>query len=394
MINNLLKHRELVLKIAEIGSQNPNPPLISDLFPFRHYFDDTGKIITEKLSENDGLWTRREILTRFLFLQAVLDQGPDIIGIRQLLRDVTNNLYQNEVRFLHRPLDFFKEVGLSSDEILQNHEAIKKVRAEDWAKENKSTANRYNLFMDNAKQVLGYAVYRWGVPLAVPYLLEKDLQKNNQNSIEPLVNFIESFVSAENMSQEIKDNIRYGLGKAIGDKAAHLFAKWYVYTFKLCRNNNKSWGNLSYELPFDSNVGRVLFRTGYLLQLTTLQELESWQVIQRNAGKGGKHYLRVTNLRGQSVDIDDVNFKNDYDNIVINYLCTKKRPPKYIEIQQIFNALLLNSQFGIGQLDDGIIHIGTKFCRNHEEPLCSNCPLNSLCEGFNNQNELIDEYRT
>ncbi|MDR1792010.1 MAG: hypothetical protein LBR36_00995, partial [Bacteroidales bacterium] len=89
MINNLLKHKELVLKIAEIGSQNPNPPLISDLFPFRHYFDDTGEIITEKLSENDGLWTRREILTRFLFLQAVLDQGPDIIGIRQLLKDVT-----------------------------------------------------------------------------------------------------------------------------------------------------------------------------------------------------------------------------------------------------------------------------------------------------------------
>jgi len=27
------------------------------------------------------------------------------------------------------------------------------------------------------------------------------------------------------MSQEIKDNERYGLGKAIGDKAAHLFAK-------------------------------------------------------------------------------------------------------------------------------------------------------------------------
>lgn len=346
------------------------------------------------MSENDGLWTRREILTRFLFLQAVLDQGPDIDGIRKLLKDVTNNLYQKEVRILHKPLDFFKEIGLSVDEILDNHEKIKTIRAANWANENKSTANRYNLFMDNAKQVLGYAVYRWGVPLAVPYLLEKDLQKNNKNSTEPLVDFLESFVSSEIMSQQIKDNVRYGLGKAIGDKAAHLFAKWYIYTFNLSRKNTNSWGNLSFELPFDSNVGRVLFRTGYLLELTTLQDLENWQVVQKNAGKGGKHYLRVTNLRGQKVDIQDINLKNIYDDITMNYLCTKKRLPKNIEIQQTFNAFLLNSQYGIGQLDDGIIHIGTTFCRNHDVPLCENCPIKDLCEGFNNRKELIDEYRT
>ncbi|GHV15955.1 hypothetical protein AGMMS49938_15330 [Fibrobacterales bacterium] len=391
---NLDKCKKLILEIAEVGSQNPNPPLINDLFPFRHYFDDKGNLMQKKLSEIDGLWTRREILTRFLFLQAVLDQGPDIEGIRKLLKDVTNNLYKKEVRILHRPLDFFKEVGFSVDEILQNHETIKKLRAEDWARENKSTANRYNLFMDNAKQVLGYAVYRWGVPLAVPYLLEKDLQKNNQTSTEPLVDFIESFESSEIMSEQIKDNVRYGLGKAIGDKAAHLFAKWFVYTFNLGRKNYNSWGNLSYELPFDSNVGRVLFRTGYLLELTNLNDLESWQVIQKNAGKGGKHYIRVTNLRGQKVDIGDENFKKNYDDIAMNFLHTKKRSPKNIEIQQTVNALLLNSQYGIGQLDDGIIHIGTNFCRNHDAPLCKNCPLKNLCEGYNNKNELIDEYRT
>jgi hypothetical protein len=121
--------------------------------------------------------------------------------------------------------------------------------------------------MDNSKQVLGYAVYRWGVPLAVPYLLEKDLTKNNQQSTEPLVDFLESFDSSEKMSQEIKDDERYGLGKAIGDKAAHLFAKWYIQTFSLCRKNDVNWGKLSYEVPFDSNVGRVLFRTGFLLEL-------------------------------------------------------------------------------------------------------------------------------
>jgi hypothetical protein len=238
---NINKCKDLLLKIAEIGSQNANVPLIHDLFPFSHYFDSNGNIIKDKLSDNDGLWTRREILTRFLFLQAVLDQGPDITGIRQLLKDVTNNLYQKEVRILHKPLDFFKELGISVDEILQNHEKIKKTNAAKWATENRSTANRYNLFMDNSKQVLGYAVYRWGVPLAVPYLLEKDLQKNNKVTAEPLVDFLQSFISSEIMSREIKDHQRYGLGKAIGDKATHLFAKWYVHTFHLCNKQDISW---------------------------------------------------------------------------------------------------------------------------------------------------------
>jgi len=313
------KCKKMLLRIAEIGKQNASVPLIQDLFPFHHYFDDDGNIIENHLSENDGLWTRREILTRFLFLQAVLDQGPDILGIRQLLKNVTNNLYKNEIRILHKPLDFFKEFGISVDEILHNHEKIKNLRSEKWAIENKSTANRYNLFMDNSKQVLGYAVYRWGVPLAVPYLLEKDLHKNNEISTEPLVDFLESFISSEIMSREIKDNLRYGLGKAIGDKAAHLFAKWYVHTFKLGKKNQ---------------------------------------------------------------------------NIAVNYLKTKKRSPKNIEIQQAFNVFLKNSNYGIGHLDDGMIYIGTNFCMNHDVPLCENCPIKEICEGYNNKNELINEYRT
>jgi len=68
---NLDKCKNLLLKIAEVGRQNASVPLIQDLFPFRHYFDGDGQIIENQLSENDGLWTRREILTRFLFLQAV-----------------------------------------------------------------------------------------------------------------------------------------------------------------------------------------------------------------------------------------------------------------------------------------------------------------------------------
>jgi len=390
------KCKELLLNIAEVGKKNPSPPHIQDLFPFRYYFDKNGILIKEKLSENDGLWTRREILTRFLFLQSVLDQGPDIIGIRHFLKDVTNSLYQKEVRFLHRPLDFFKELGISVDEILQKHENIKQSRASIWAKENKSSAGRYNLFMDNSTQVLGYAVYRWGVPLAVPYLLEKDLQKENKQSNEPLVDYLESYNSSELMSNAMKDNQRYGLGKAIGDKAAHLFAKWYVHTFELSKRNDISWGKLSYELPFDSNAGRVLFRSGFLLEVASLKDYQNWEVIQLNGGKGGEHYIRVTNIRGnktESISIES-DIGNNYKEITTQHLKTRKRLPSKIEIQQAPNAFLKNTKYSIGDLDDGLIHIGTRFCFNHETPKCNECPINKFCVGYQKQSELISDYRT
>jgi hypothetical protein len=388
---------ELLTAISEIGVSHPDPPLVFEMFPFQHYFNKSGQLLCDKLSENDGLWTRREILTRFLLLQAVLDQGPDIKGIRQFTKNVINDLYKKEIRILHRPLDFFKEVGISADELLHNHEVIKKLRADDWARENKSTPGKYNLFMDNTKQVLGYAVYRWGVPLAVPYLLEKDLQKENKESQEPLVDYFERYPSAEIMSQAMKDHERYGLGKAIGDKAAHLFAKWYIHSFALTKQtNNITWGNLSYELPFDSNAGRVLFRTGFLFELATLKELEKMEVVQRGKGKGGKHYIRVTNLRDKKTEAIPIGSQwgQVYKDVTTQHMKTYKLVPKTVKIQQSLNMFLKGTQYGIGHLDDGIIYIGTTFCRNHETPICSECPINKFCLGYNEHPEWVDDYRT
>jgi adenine-specific DNA glycosylase len=90
----------------------------------------------------------------------------------------------------------------------------------------------------------------------------------------------------------------------------------------------------------------------------------------------------------------DILFKSDYQDIAINCLKTKKRLPRNIEIQQTFNVFLKDTGYGIGHLDDGMIHIGTNFCKNHDAPLCENCPINELCVGFNDKKELIDDYRT
>jgi len=389
------KNKNLIKRIAEIGRQHSLKLPIQEIFPFRYYFDKDGQLIKDNLNENDGLWTRREILTRYLLVNVVLDQGPDIEGVRLLFRNVINALYEKEIRIFHKPLDFFEELGISIDEILEKHEGVKKIRADIWANENKSKPNKYNIFTDRTNQVLGYAVYRWGVPLCVPLLLEKDLQKNQKESSEPLVNYIESWPSAELMSQQIKDNSRYGLGKAIGDKAGHLLAKWYIHTFDLAKRKDIPFGGFSYELPLDSNAGRVLFRTGFLLDFAELSEYEKWNVIQKNMGKGGKHYIRVTNIRGKkSSRFSDLNdFMNFYESICVEHLKIRRQRPRKVEIQHIPNVLLLGTDYRVGDLDDGLMYIGTEYCLNHDEPKCGKCPIQELCLGYKRK-DLITDYRT
>ena len=389
------RSKDLLLEISKIGRRNAAVPLLHALFPFKHYFDNNGNLKINELNEIDGLWTRREILSRYLLVSAVLDQGPDLEGVRILLKEVVNSLYKKEIRIFHKPLDFFKELGISIDEILEKHASIKKIRADDWAKENKSNPNKYNLFTDRTNQVLGYAVYRWGVPLCVPYLLEKDFQKSKKESTEPLVEYIESWDSAEIMSQQIKDNERYGLGKAIGDKAGHLFAKLYIHTFEIAKREDIPFGPLSYELPFDSNAGRVLFRTGFLLNCAELSDYEKWEVIQKGRGKGGEDYIRVTNIRGKKSNVLSTSKEmiDAYETICIKYLKVRKRRPSTIEIQQVPNTLLLGTEYGIGDLDDGLIYIGTNYCYNHDKPKCKECPIRNFCLGYNKES-LILRYRT
>lgn len=377
----------LLIELAKIGRSKQSKPLLSDVQPFKHFFDAGGNLLKDELDTFDGPWSRREILARYLFLNAVLDQGPDTEGVRSMLLGVVNELYKKEIRIFHKPLDFFKEIGVAIDNILISHGSVKKIRSKLWARENKTNPDKYNLFMDNSKQVLNYAIFRWGVPLSVPLLLEKDKSS--------IVEYLESWPSGEIMSQQIKDHERYGLGKAIGDKAAHLFAKWYIHSFDLAKNKRDSWGVLSFELPLDSNAGRVLFRTGWLLNFANLKDLIEWEVVQKNKGKGGVDYIRVTNLRGKKsvAAVKNKKFFNTY--VTVRQSCLGSRgKPRTVEIQQIPNASLFKSGYGIGDLDDGLMYIGTNFCFNLEEPKCNICPMAKLCYGHVKDRKLIKNYRT
>ncbi len=391
---------KLLLTIASEGEKHNGFPLLSQIQPFKHFFKNSEATLDyNNLDTRDGSCTRRELITRFLVLSSVLDQGPDIEGIRRLLVDVTNDLYANEVRFLHKPIDFFQELGIAIDRILENHNKIKGLRADIWAKNNNSSANKYNLFMDNTKQALNYSIFRWGVPLALPLLLENEKQTVDCKSTA-LIDYLENFPSAETMSNRLKDHEKYGLGKAIGDKACHLFAKWYVSSFKLCRKSDLSWKDFSYEVPYDSNAGRVLWRTGYFLNWADENFYQKKEVLQPGKGKDDLCYIRVTNIRGnavQRVDKLSEDIKDFYYEISQKHLKTHKRKPIKFEIQRIQHAFLfkhyLESNLNISHFDDGLIYIGTNFCYNHSVPKCEDCPIKDLCSGYKNK-DLIQDYRT
>ncbi len=384
----------LIGRVAQEGQNHPSAPSLAAVEIFKNLLNRRGEIKQENLDETDGSnISRRELLTRFLLLNAVIDQGPDIIGVRNLLVGVTNDLYHKEVRFLHRPASFFQELGIAINQILSRHQSIKALRAEAWARENRSRASRYNLFMDNSKQALNYAVFRWGVPLALPLLLEKDQGENK--SWSPLLDYLEDHVSAEFMTAALKDHERYGLGKAIGDKACHLFAKWLISSFGLTRRNEPTWGPYSFEVPYDSNAGRVLWRTGYLLHWASEDEYAKRQVIQKGQGKGGLDYIRVTNIRGMPTIRElPAEVREAYFEIAVKHLATHKKKPAKFEIQRLQHPYLLLSGQTVASFDDGLIYIGTNYCFNHAQPKCQECPLNDLCLGYLSSPALIQYYRT
>jgi len=400
-----LKHTLAILHaVAQVGRSHPSKPALQSISPLSNYFDKSGRVIVRDLDIRDGGVTRREALLRMLLLSAVIDQGPDIEGVRRLATDVLNDLYAREVRILHRPLDFFEHFHISASSIEDCHAVVKAARAQTWAERNDSNPAKYLLYMEGAGQTLGYAIYRWGAPLMVPLMLAQEAAERGEESADALYRHLRAkhngFAhSVEGVTSLIKDHGRYGLGKAIGDKAAHLFGKWVVHSFPLLSSpGNDAWGPWSYEVPFDSNAGRVLYRTGIVTGWVDDARLKKHEVIQPGRGKGGKTaHMRVTNLRGvESTLAQDSQVLVDANRrLCVDHLRSHKRAPQKVQAQHIPSSIaLLDGTMTPGEIDDGLIRVGTEWCFNTAIPRCNACPLKSVCAGANEQPELIANVRT
>ncbi len=406
----LVTPAELVLEIARIGRRYPAIPPVAQVEPLEHYFDHASGLLDHAaLDKRDGCCSRREILTRFLLLMAVLDQGPDVVGLRHMLVEMTNFLYRREVRFLHRPADLFREIGIVVSELITTHETVRSARAAVWASDNQSKPERYNLLQydNNQTKPLHYVVARWGVPLLLPLFLEQDplpqFPFQHANNPTLLLDYLEHWDSAELMSRELKGHNRYGLGKAIGDKACHLFTKWVVSTFRLGRRYGEAgWGDFSYEVPYDSNAGRVLWRTGYLLHWADEDVYRRKEVLRPRKGKGKTTYIRVTDIRKvKATRVLTEEERDLYEQITRRYLGILKGRPRKTQVQLVQHIYLLKHSLEcpedpltVANFDDGLMYIGTRFCLNHAEPLCNRCPIRQICEGNQQRRRLITDYRT
>lgn len=390
-LNKQFSVRNIILKLDEIGrsNQNNNVPQIRGVKIFKNIINKDGSINKKNYHLKDDFGVEfGELLTRYLFLNAILDQGPDMDGVRLLQSRVTNILYDNKIYFLHEPYLFFKNLNSIFKIIDEEHNKLKKELGPAWQKR-QNTKKQYSLFLENSSQLSSYVLGRWGPPISIIQILA-----NNQ---ENLLDLFKRRKSAEDLAEFIKSDKNYGMGKAIGDKAAHLLVKWLIYSYELIDLKDTHWGQNSYEVPFDSNAGRVLFMSGFfhyffpsLNNLSDIEKEKKWlssgriQKFTKEKDKQerwtGKYHMYITNsFRGQTIE----SFGEDSFKDIKPFLkeTLNKNPQKKIEVQHMINYLSKNLGTKIGAIDDGLMYVGTKFCINRGNQLCDKCPLRDECSG-------------
>jgi len=390
-MENLEQIRKLIKQLNEIGESNfENVPQIKGVDIFKDILNLDDSIKKEKYNDKDNKGILyKELLTRYLFLNSILDQGPDMEGVRILQANVTNRLYKEGIFFLHDPSLFFKRIDFVFDVVKEEHENIKKSeRTKKWAENQKISIGRYNLFLENSKQLSSYILGRWAPPLSIIQI--------RINEKRTLLSLFEGQKSAEDLSIFIKSDEKYGMGKAIGNKAAHLLVKWLIYSYGLIKLNDSKWGQNSYELPFDSNAGRVLFMTGFfhyffpsLNKILFDKESEKKWVGSRMNQKfsksdNGRYHMYITNsFRGAVIeDGIDNEMKQEIKSFLKEMFGHRFRD---IKIQHILNYIANEEECKIGAIDDGLMKIGTTFCLNNGKQKCDSCPLNQICSGKNNK---------
>ncbi len=375
---NPLNLEPLIRKLNEIGQRNQKTDNLSGIFIFKPLFDTSGKMDRTKLNENDSESIKfSELLARYLFLRAVLDQGPDMEGVRIFLEAIVNSLYRKGIKFLHNPSDFFSNLREVFNVVNEEHIKVKKDRGEIWAKtQNSKREKSYNLFLQNSKQISSYVMGRFGAPLAVIEIL------NEEN--KGLLDLFKEQKSAESLSKFIKENEFYGLGKEIGNKAAHLLVKWLIYTYGIMDSTSKAWSQNSYELPLDSNAGRVLFMAGFFDPfLMDLNNPDKFVGIEQEKGNG--YYIYVTRaFRGKKAENLNEDETKNIQKTLREIFSSKIRN---IQVQWLVNYLSEVTGSSVGAIDDGLMKIGTSYCINRGNQVCSECELRDLCKSRD------DEYR-
>jgi hypothetical protein len=351
----------IIKTINDVGlSQKSKKGVLCDIKIFKNIIK-RGYIDEKKLVSMDEWGCRYdEILTRFLYLSCVLDQGPEIQGVEALIKSMTNKLYPN-IKFLHDPLEFFEKINIIADLFSK---IIPKIHADG---RRRTRISAYSVL--DQKRICPTLTFRWGTPLLV-------IKKLMDNKLT-LLGWIKSWNYADEIVARIKYDQIYGLGDAIGDKASRLFMKLLIHGCSIIKSGDPGWDNNSYQIPIDSNIGRILMRTGLVFYFMSEREFVTTCCRPQNDKRIN---LGSNRLRNISISSDHPNFKEG-----INFIRKWNSRLRSIKFPAMLNVLVDSLKkekikSGIGILDDGMMHIGTTFCSNNvKEMNCSKCPLRDIC---------------
>ena len=356
--------REVVGRLFDVGGRIP---LHVDL---RHFRRIGLLLVPDQPHPPEEL---REIVARYLYLNAVLDQGRDSVGVHLLLSRVTNRLYEDlGVPYLDEPSLFFSRLTQIIPVIDEEHVKVKAERSPLFPR-----INSYSLY--DQYRVTPWVAFRWGAPLGNVLRFREEYGG--------LLPWLNRFGSGELAAMSTKSDVLFGLGGAIGEKASRLLAKWIAYTTRLA----PSWPQNSYEVPLDANVGRVLMRTGYIFALLDQEDLTKGEPPPWTLQKGGK-----VNLSAQSLNDRPLRRTKEIDQDLTSLLekWGLGRSRSNIRLMKTLNVVLSQARGAaapVGQLDDGFMAIGREICFN-SDPACNSCPLGQVCIANQSVGELKTQF--
>lgn len=302
----------------------------------------------------------REVIARYLYLNAVLDQGRDSVGVHLLLSRVTNRLYEElRLPYLDEPLLFFSNLTRIIPVVEEEHARTKAERGPLFPH-----ITNYSLY--DQFRVTPWVAFRWGAPLG--NVLRFGQERGG------LLGWLNAFPSGELAATAIKHHPLFGLGGAIGEKASRLFVKWVAFTAQLA----PAWTFNSYEVPLDANVGRVLMRTGYVFAFLNQEDMRKGSPPPWTLQEGGRVNLSAQSLNDRPLRRTE-EIEEDLTSLLERWGLSRSR--SNIRLMKTLNVILAQARGNeapVGQLDDGFMAVGRDICFN-TDPGCDRCPLNDVC---------------
>lgn len=395
---NLAPHTKAVWETAAHGQQRAVLEFVHPVFdfPISQASPEWGDFLNSYSQETKVALTQRELILRWLLTRAIVDQGSDIEGVEIWHDNFILDCYAAGIRILHEPEQAIRHydevVGIAH----ANHEMVTAQRALVWASLGANrNPNAYTPY--NVDGLRGGKQSHWFVSARfLPGLLTSLV---NRGGLTEIVFGRSSVETPSEMSQRLRDDRLEGLGFAIGDKAADLFAKWSVGTFNLGAGLDILWRPEDCPLPMDQRVGRILMRVGFMDEFFGVSRAlatKSWgftnpsnpsarrPVHGEDLGVPGWH-LRVTQFRQNGrVSSPELRAWLNSESARLDAPASKSWTP-----QNVASLLCrsLNDQLGTNLtpvvLDDYFMHLAADDGCRDLSPVCATCDVSEHCQANN-----------